>query len=1078
MLTRRVTSDSSSDAGSAKKWASVQSRVPARSAFSAKYTRFLVKWRRACLAFWFVMCVLGVTFGLKFLSNTTQDFNPPSSTGSAKARVALGRSFPLLDNTGAIIVVVEATSCDNDTAVFPECHVGGVDINATLVQLNTDIVAWGAANGVAHGRSFLLNATAPTTSYFTLVAQQLQLLAGKLVSSTDATAAATGRPPRNVTILNIPLHEDDEFQNIRKNFVNWLHSRLAQYQGGAALSLAATGQDVFAVDVAAKAISDISLHDGIVLPLAILVLGTIVKSARLMIIPICLVIVSFLCSFLIMYPVSLNMNVITFCPSIMMSATIALSIDYSLFLLSRFAEERQPPKSRSMRDAIQIMMKSAGHTVSVSGSTLTLCFLGLCAFPLDLMQSLGLGAAVSIVCTMGVNLNLGPCLLLTFPTFFGSRNPCCCRLPQWWPACLGGGGGGGSGGDDPASPLLVGNSDSDEDRPLDDDDEGEEESMSASIWYKVGKICLGLGEWHTLVPVGVLLACLALVVPFSFRAFDFTASIELSLMLPRGSSSADAFVTMQDSFGDGTVFPYQLLVRPNKPRNCTPHSQALFQDVNILVSRDMAAVPNTNITGFSGASYLGVSLKSALESEAAKNLTAVLQLLAQESAAFPKIAHEFACLDGTLASLIAEEPVLNTLYNRSWATWSLKPGNCESITASGKESITEDVLAAQLTAILSDPFALNATGYGCVSTLINALANLTQLRKIVGDPLLQPLGEYCRATKIFNRGYITLPDADNVRPATYLDVRLDIDPYSPMGVQWLKDTRAVLDNFTVNATTCPGGIELFLSGSAALSEDAVTAVYGVFPYMISATLATSFLVVGISFRSIFVPLRAVVTICLTLLWVYGLAVMVYVDGAWDGLGIPGLSANVGPPGEINWFAPVMCFSILVGLGLDYDIFLLTRIVEFRDQGYTEKASIMMGLCKTGGIITAAGIIMAIAFSGLLFSSEMLLNQCSFYLVFAVLVDTFVIRTVMVPAIMGMAGAANWYPRHVPVPSKELKEFSGGTGQVSDWGSGFRASESKGSRDFLGASRDYLADFKAAPSTDLSYASSQDSASHH
>ena len=85
---------------------------------------------------------------------------------------------------------------------------------------------------------------------------------------------------------------------------------------------------------------------------------------------------------------------------------------------------------------------------------------------------------------------------------------------------------------------------------------------------------------------------------------------------------------------------------------------------------------------------------------------------------------------------------------------------------------------------------------------------------------------------------------------------------------------------------------------------------------------------------------------------------------------------------------------------------------------------------------------------------------------------------MVPAIMGMAGAANWYPRHVPVPSKELKEFSGGTGQVSDWSQGFRASESKGSRDCNVASRDYLADFKAAPSTDL-YASSQDSVvSHH
>ena len=79
---------------------------------------------------------------------------------------------------------------------------------------------------------------------------------------------------------------------------------------------------------------------------------------------------------------------------------------------------------------------------------------------------------------------------------------------------------------------------------------------------------------------------------------------------------------------------------------------------------------------------------------------------------------------------------------------------------------------------------------------------------------------------------------------------------------------------------------------------------------------------------------------------------------------------------------------------------------------------------------AAGIIMAIAFSGLLFSSQMLLNQCAFYLVFAVLIDTFVIRTVLVPSIMGFAGAANWWPRKCPEPTKELREFAS-TSKSSD-----------------------------------------------
>ena len=75
----------------------------------------------------------------------------------------------------------------------------------------------------------------------------------------------------------------------------------------------------------------------------------------------------------------------------------------------------------------------------------------------------------------------------------------------------------------------------------------------------------------------------------------------------------------------------------------------------------------------------------------------------------------------------------------------------------------------------------------------------------------------------------------------------------------------------------------------------------------------------------------------------------------------------------------MAFSIIVGLGLDYDIFLASRVLEFRLNGYDEQSSILKGLYKTGGIITAAGTIMAVAFGGLLFASELLLNQFALYI---------------------------------------------------------------------------------------------------
>ena len=96
------------------------------------------------------------------------------------------------------------------------------------------------------------------------------------------------------------------------------------------------------------------------------------------------------------------------------------------------------------------------------------------------------------------------------------------------------------------------------------------------------------------------------------------------------------------------------------------------------------------------------------------------------------------------------------------------------------------------------------------------------------------------------------------------------------------------------------------------------------------------------------------------------------------------------------------------------------MLEFRLEGFTDDSAVLKGLYKTGGIITAAGIIMAVAFSGLLLSGELLLNQTAFMLVVAVLVDTFVVRTVLVPILMGLTGTKSWWPRNLPLPTIDLK----------------------------------------------------------
>jgi len=229
---------------------------------------------------------------------------------------------------------------------------------------------------------------------------------------------------------------------------------------------------------------------------------------------------------------------------------------------------------------------------------------------------------------------------------------------------------------------------------------------------------------------------------------------------------------------------------------------------------------------------------------------------------------------------------------------------------------------------------------------------------------------------------------------------VDFDPLGDQATRWIAKARASMARF--QATSAAQGYEFYLYGVTVLVQDSVDQIYELFPFEIALTGAVVVLVVAVVFRSAFLPLRLALTLALPLTFVFGLAVLFF-EGGWVWPAVSGL----------YWLTPVMSFSILVGLGLDYDIFLYSRIYEYRLEGYSDRAAIAHGVYKTGGIITAAGIIMAIAFAGLLASSEMALNQFGFMLCVAVLVDTFVVRTLVVPAMMQLAGSRNWWPGKVP-----------------------------------------------------------------
>jgi hypothetical protein len=194
--------------------------------------------------------------------------------------------------------------------------------------------------------------------------------------------------------------------------------------------------------------------------------------------------------------------------------------------------------------------------------------------------------------------------------------------------------------------------------------------------------------------------------------------------------------------------------------------------------------------------------------------------------------------------------------------------------------------------------------------------------------------------------------------ASYAILRLPNDPFEGPGMEWLYQARRALTRAQLDYP----GYRFYLANGAAEEIDAVDEVYRVFPTAVAITVSLVIVLVGIAFRSLVIPLRSILSIATTLAFVYGAGVAIYQCGVLDFLHFFGLKGQ----GSLSWIVPIFSFSVLVGLSLDYDTFLLSRVTECRRAGYGDRHSIILGVTQTGSIITAAGVIMAIAFLGLLF----------------------------------------------------------------------------------------------------------------
>jgi RND superfamily putative drug exporter len=199
----------------------------------------------------------------------------------------------------------------------------------------------------------------------------------------------------------------------------------------------------------------------------------------------------------------------------------------------------------------------------------------------------------------------------------------------------------------------------------------------------------------------------------------------------------------------------------------------------------------------------------------------------------------------------------------------------------------------------------------------------------------------------------------------------------------------------------PASANVLLSGAPAFGVDFIDKSYSAFPWLVLAVLVISYLLLLRAFRSVLLPLKAVIMNLLSVSATYGLLTLAFEHGWGDVIGLQSSP-------QIEAWIPIFLFAMLFGLSMDYEVFLLSRMREEWDLRHDNEHAVAYGLEHTGRIITACAIIMIAAFSGFTFGSFVGLQEFGLGLSAAILLDATLVRAVLVPAVMKIMGDWNWY----------------------------------------------------------------------
>jgi RND superfamily putative drug exporter len=199
-----------------------------------------------------------------------------------------------------------------------------------------------------------------------------------------------------------------------------------------------------------------------------------------------------------------------------------------------------------------------------------------------------------------------------------------------------------------------------------------------------------------------------------------------------------------------------------------------------------------------------------------------------------------------------------------------------------------------------------------------------------------------------------------------------------------------------------GGTQVAVTGDAAATHDFNQTMKAHAPLVFAFVLGLAFLLLLLTFRSIVIPLKAIVLNLLSVGAAYGVLVWIFQEGHLQGL--LGFHSN----GAVVSWLPLFLFAVLFGLSMDYHVFILTRIKELVDRGMSTDEAVERGIRRTASTVTSAAVVMIAVFAVFASLSTLDMKQLGVGLAVAVLIDATIIRGLLLPATMKLLGRWNWY----------------------------------------------------------------------